>query len=86
MRHIFKAQKIGWREEKEGIWFDAKLFSKEQASAQFKPFVGRDRNGYPYTGYEFGGEKYYRVDYLGKYPKEKMPRSDEDLNNEFRFK
>lgn len=79
MRHVFRAQKLGWHEEKEGIWFDLKAFTKEEAQAQFKPYKGTTNDGYPYKGYELGGQKYYKVDYLGEYPDTKMPRCDEDL-------
>ena len=79
MRHVFRAQKLGWQEEKEGIWFDAKEYSKKQAEAQFKPYEGRTHDGYPYKGYEYDGDKFYKVDYLGKFPDDKMPRSNEDL-------
>ena len=37
MRHVFKATKIGWDEEQEGVWFDSDFYSKEEAEAEFKP-------------------------------------------------
>lgn len=40
MRHVFKATKMGWGKEKEGIYFDAKYYTKEEAMAEFKPFQG----------------------------------------------
>ncbi len=79
MRHIFKAQKLGWSEEKEGVWFDSDTYTKEEAQAQFKPYEGTTKDGYPYTGYEFDGQKYYGVTYLGEFEDDNMPRSDSDL-------
>ena len=76
MRHVFKATKIGWDKEQEGVWFDANAFTKEEAEAQFKPYDGRTQRGYPYTGYEFGGKRYHKVDYLGEYEDDKMPRNN----------
>ena len=40
MRHVFKATKIGWDEEQEGVWFDSDFYSKEEAEAEFKPYQG----------------------------------------------
>lgn len=56
MRHVFKATKIGWDEEQEGVWFDSDFYSKEEAEAEFKPYQGTTQRGYPYTGYEYDGE------------------------------
>ena len=61
MRHVFKATKMGWGKEKEGIYFDAKYYTKEEAMAEFKPFQGTTQKGYPYTGYEYDGQKYHDV-------------------------
>ena len=33
MRHVFKATQIGWDSKKEGIWFDADLYTREEAEA-----------------------------------------------------
>ena len=43
MRHVFKATKIGWDEEQEGVWFDSDFYSKEEAEAEFKPYQGTTR-------------------------------------------
>ena len=59
MRHVFRATKMGWGKEKEGIYFDAKYYTKEEAMAEFKPFQGTTQKGYPYTGYEYDGQKYH---------------------------
>lgn len=37
MKHVFKAQKLGWNKEKEGVWFDADEYTVEEARAQFCP-------------------------------------------------
>lgn len=79
MRHVFKATKLGWGKEKEGVWFDADHYTEEEARAEFKPYQGTTRKGYPYTGYEYDGEKYHDVTYLGQFEDDEMPHSDIDL-------
>ena len=74
MRHVFKATKIGWDREKEGIWFDSDIYTKEEAEQMFEPYQGITQDGYPYTGYEYDGEKYHDVTYLGEYPDDDMPK------------
>lgn len=78
MRHVFKATKIGWDEEKEGVWFDSDHYTKEEAEAAFKPYQGTTQRGYPYTGYEYDGQKYHDVTYLGEFEDDEMPRNDDD--------
>lgn len=73
MRHVFKATKIGWKEEKEGIWFDSDDYSLEEARAEFKPYEGTTLKGYSYTGYEYDGQKYHDFQYLGEFPDDEMP-------------
>ncbi|MBR3141654.1 MAG: hypothetical protein IKF09_00730 [Clostridiales bacterium] len=79
MRHVFKATKLGWEKEQEGIWFDSSDYTREEAQAEFKPFEGVTQEGCPYTGYERDGQKYHDVTYLGEYEDDDMPRSDADL-------
>lgn len=74
MRHVFSATKLGWKKERDGVWFDSKLYTKESAAAQFKPYNGTTEMGYPYTGYIFGGTKYHDVTYLGEFEDDKMPK------------
>lgn len=78
MRHVFKATKIGWDEEKEGVWFDSDHYTKEEAEAAFEPYQGTTQRGYPYTGYEYDGQKYHDVTYLGEFEDDEMPRNDDD--------
>lgn len=78
MRHVFKATKLGWDEEKEGIWFDSDVYSEEEAKAQFQPYEGTTQRGYSYIGYEYDGQKYHDVTYLGEYEDDDMPRNDRD--------
>ena len=47
MRHVFRATKMGWASEKEGVWFDSDQYTEEEARAEFKPYQGITRNGYP---------------------------------------
>ena len=78
MRHVFRATKMGWEQEQEVIWFDSDRYTREEAEAQFKPFQGISQRGHAYTGYEYGGQKYYDVMYLGEYENDKMPRNNDD--------
>ena len=79
MRHVFKATKLGWGKEKEGVWFDADDYTKEEAEAEFKPYQGVTQRGYDYTGYEFGGQRYHDYSYLGVFEDDEMPKSVADL-------
>ncbi len=79
MKHLFKATKIGWKKEKEGVWFDSDDYSKEEAEAEFKPYQGATQRGYSYTGYERDGQKYHDVTYLGEFEDDELPRSDSEL-------
>ena len=38
MRHVFKAQRMGWDKESDGVWFDSDSYTKEEAEAQFVSF------------------------------------------------
>lgn len=79
MKHLFRATKIGWKKEKEGVYFDSDHFTEEEAKAEFKPYQGTTQKGYPYTGYEYDGQKYHDVIYLGQFEDEEMPHSDTEL-------
>ena len=79
MRHVFRATKMGWSKEQEGVWFDANHYTKDQAAAQFKPFKAISQKGYPYTGYEYDGQKYHDVTYLGAFANNKMPKNNTDF-------
>ena len=78
MRHVFRATKLGWDSEKEGIWFDADEYTEEEAKAEIKTYNGITQKGYPYTGYEFDGQKYHDVTYLVEYEDDEMPRNDQE--------
>ncbi len=79
MRHVFRATKLGWNSEQEGVWFDAEVYSKEEAEKEFKKYKGITQKGFPYTGYEYDGQKYHDILYLGLFEDDKMPRN----NNEY---
>ena len=34
MRHVFKATRLGWDSEKEGVWFDSEKYTAEEAKAE----------------------------------------------------
>ena len=81
MKHLFKAQKLGWAQEQEIVEFDADAYSKEEATEQFKPYQDFNQKGYPYTGYEKDDTKYHHFSYLGTYEDNDLP----DFSNEKRF-
>ena len=74
--HVFKATKMGWDNESEGVWFDTDLYTREQAEAQFVPVEKMcEKNGgyYPYTCYEYDSQTYHHYVYLGIFDYEHMP-------------
>ncbi|MCI7210758.1 MAG: hypothetical protein MR981_00855 [Ruminococcus bromii] len=79
MKHLFKATKLGWAKEKEGIWFDSDDYTEEEAKQEFKEYQGTTERGYPYTGYEYDGQKYHDVTYLGEFEDDEMPHNDTEL-------
>ena len=42
MRHIFRAQKLGWAEEKEGVWFDSNTYSNHMKAGPERDFLIQD--------------------------------------------
>ena len=46
MKHLFKATKMGWAKEKEGIYFDSSTFTAEEAKQEFKEYHGTTDRGY----------------------------------------
>lgn len=79
MKHLFKATKMGWNKEKEGIYFDSDYYSREEAEKEFKPYKGTTDRGYPYTGYEYDGQKYHDYAYIGEFEDDKLPKNDIEL-------
>ena len=79
MKHLFKATKLGWAQEREGVWFDTSEYTKEEAKSQFKRYDGITQKGYPYTGFEYDGQKYHDVTYLGEFEDDHLPKSDGEL-------
>lgn len=79
MKHLFRATKIGWAKEQEGIWFDSSTYSEEEARAEFKPYHGTTQKGYDYIGYEYDGQKYHDFTYLGEFEDDGLPNN----NNEY---
>ena len=79
MKHLFKATKLGWEENKDGVWFDSDDYTEEEAKAEFKPYEGITQRNYSYTDFEFDGQKYHDVTYLGEFEDDKMPHNDSEL-------
>ena len=78
MRHVFRATKIGWDKELVGIWFDSAYYSAEESKAQFQSFQGTTRNVYLYKGYEYVGQRYHDVTYLGEFEDDEMPHNNRE--------
>jgi hypothetical protein len=76
MRHVFKATGMGWTPDREGIWFDADHYTKEGAEAQFKLVEKISKEGWPYTAYEYEGDTFRYVQYLGLFDDDGMPNND----------
>ena len=68
-----------WAKEKEGIYFDSSTFTAEEAKQEFKEYHGTTDRGYPYTGYEYDGQKYHDVTYLGEFEDDELPHNDIEL-------
>ena len=79
MKHVFKATKLGWEKEKEGIWFDSDDYTAQEARDEFKPYEGTTQRGYSQTGYEYDGQKYHDVTYLGEFEDDEVPHNDLEL-------
>ena len=79
MKHLFRATKPGWAQEQEGVWFDTNEYTKEEAKSQFKRYEGTTQKGYPYTGFEYDGQKYHDVTYLGEFEDDKLPKDTNGL-------
>ena len=77
-KHVFKATRIGWKQEEDIIWFDADVYSREEAEAQLEPYQGHTFDGWPYTGYRFDGVDYHHYEYLGNLEDDEMPEKIED--------
>lgn len=77
LAHFFIGTRLGWGEEKDVIWFDADLYTEEEAFAQFKPIKGETlkANGYyyDYTAYEYDGIKYHDLSYHGVHDFDNRP-------------
>jgi hypothetical protein len=76
MKHLFRATKLGWKKEQEGVWFDSDHYTKEEAESEFKPYEGVTQRGYSYTGYERDGQKYHDVTYLGEFEDDDLPHNN----------
>ena len=81
MKHLFKATRLGWERQQEAVWFDSSKYSREEAISQFKKEQVCSKRGYQYTRFEYDGQKYYDVTYLGEFDDDKLPRNDDELGN-----
>lgn len=75
--HVFKCKKMGYDEEEVGIWFDADVYSERDAKSQFHERYGETKksNGeyYPFTYFEYEGEKFFDVEYVGLFDEDNLP-------------
>ena len=79
MQHVFRVKKLGWSNEREVICFDSDEYTASEAKALFKEYRGVTQKGYPYTGYEYNGERFYEVNYLGEFKNAEVPKNDENF-------
>lgn len=78
MKHVFRATKIGYNKERDFIYFDSSIYSRETAEAEFVLYTGITQKGYPYTGYEYNGQRYYDITYCGEFENDKAPKNNFD--------
>ena len=78
MKHVILAIPMGWDKNKQVITFDADQFTREEAMAQFEEFNGRKDGMHLYTAYKYNGTKYYKIQYIGKVPDNKVPRNEKE--------
>lgn len=78
-QHVVLVQNFGWDEEKEVFTFDANRYTEDEVMDGFDEFEGITENGYPFTGYEYDGERFYSVSYLGVFPDDEIPCCEHDL-------
>ncbi|RIA77930.1 hypothetical protein EI71_00713 [Anaeroplasma bactoclasticum] len=78
--HVFRCKCQGWNNKYVVVCIDAEKFTENEARAQFIAKTGftEKSNGqdYPFTYYEYEGNKYYKVGYWGVYDSDNLP----DLN------
>lgn len=75
-RHVFKVIHQGWDKTAEGIWFDADDYTEEEAKAQFQEVQKesfKNDHWVTYTAYDYQGELFYDVQYLGVFDEDNMP-------------
>ena len=74
--HVFRCVHQGWDRRTEGVWFDADCYSEEEAKAQFvevERSTLKNDDYYPYKAYEYQGELFYEVEYMGVFDENEMP-------------
>ena len=54
-------------------------FLKRRPKKNSNLTMGQPKKGYPYTGYEFDGQKYHDVTYLGEFEDDALPHNDREL-------
>lgn len=75
-RHVFKCKKLGWGNDYEGVWFDADYYTREEAYDQFEKVeheTVKNNHVVPYAAYEYDGQLYYSIRYMGVFDENEMP-------------
>lgn len=75
--HAFKCTHQGWDRKQEIIWFDTAMYTEDEAKAQFEEVekVKSLGNGHcaTYIAYEYEGELFYEIEYLGVFDEDNLP-------------
>lgn len=74
-RHVFRCVHQGWDKRIEGIWFDADDYTEDEARAEFvevEKDTEKNNNNYSYIAYEYEGELFYEVHYMGLFDEDNM--------------
>jgi len=50
MKHLFKATKLGWAEEKEGIWFDSDYYPRKRQNPNSSHTTALPKMVFPMSG------------------------------------
>ena len=56
-----------------------KHFHRRRSQTRVQRISRNNRQGYPYTGYEYDGQKYHDVTYLGEFEDDELPHNDIEL-------
>lgn len=78
-QHVVWVKHFGYSEKQEIFTFNANKYTQEDVESMFVPYQFISQKGFEQTGYEYNGEQFYKYRYLGIFPDDKIPKSNDDL-------